>query len=352
MKKSLLLVAAAAIALSGCSVQKMAMDSVLDYTKTEAIPYLMSIDDPASACTMGAGLGPVVASFSSLELEPQEVGIGTMMASGMCAEMDQREAELEKTRALFENRTAAAQDALIREKKGHNLAAARMFAAYNNALASYGDLSTQCAKYESKTEELLSLLGVASGALALLHDFNSEKAVGISLDVPVKIEVAAKCFKDEDWWGLPTALRAAIWLSIPGSGPKDVDPLQAMENAAKLGDAQGVALTRAMLAMMAENVGNEEVKCRALAGLNEQGMNNPDYALLNAYAKQMMTHQADLAWTRKFGYRAPFNTVACPTDAPAAPQMSESDLDDLLGGIDLEDDVSDTANDAVVDSQN
>ncbi len=335
MKKVVILSALVAL-LTGCSMQKMAGNAVLEYTQSEAIPYLMTQSDLTSACTMGQGLGPVVASLSRVELSPEEVGIGTMMAAGMCAEMDQREAELEKTRDLYENRTAAAQDAIIREKMGHSLAASRMITAYENAVKTYGDLSEGCVEYENKTQSLLSLLGVASGALALLHDFNSEKAVGISLDVPMKIEKAAQCFSDDEWWGMPTALRAAIWLSIPGAGPEGVDPLVAMEEAAQKGDAQGVALARAMLAMMAQNVGDEERMCRAIEALTPEGMNNQSYALLNAYARQMMTHQADMAWSRKEGHRAPFGTIACPTEL-AAPVMDDSDIDDLLGDIDTED---------------
>ena len=331
----------AVFALSGCSVQKMAGDAVLEYTKTEAIPYLMSQGDLASACTMGQGLGPVVASLSQIELSPEEVGIGTMMAAGMCAEMDQREAELEKMRALHENRTPAAQDALIREKMGHHLAAARMYTAYENSIKTYGDLSEGCREYDSETEELLSLLGIASGALALLHDFNSEKVVGIPLDVPVKIEKAAQCFSDDKWWGMPTALRASIWLSIPGSGPEGVDPLTAMEDAARKGDKQGVGLARAMLAMMATNVGNDEVKCRALANVSQDGMNNAHYALLNAYAFQMMMHQSDMVWTRVQGYRAPYMTIGCPMTS-LTPAISDDDLDDILGDMGLDEPVSDT----------
>lgn len=339
--KRILLMLAAVLALSGCSVQKMAAEAVLDYTKTEAVPFLMAQSDLTSACTMGQGLGPVVSSLSRIELKTEEVGIGTMMAAGMCAEMVQREAELEKMRALYENRTAAAQDALIREKLGHNLAAARMYTAYENALATYGDLSEGCRKYETETEELLSLLGVASGALALLHDFNSEKVVGIPLDVPVKIEKAAQCFDDKKWWGMPTALRASIWLSIPGSGPEGVDPLTAMEEAAREGDKQGVALARAMLAMMATNVGNEEVKCRALAEASADGMKNEQYALLNAYAFQMMTHQSDMVWTRAQGYRAPYMTLGCPSAAQPS-SVSDDDLDDILGDMGFDDESSES----------
>ena len=95
--------------------------------------------------------------------------------------------------------------------------------------------------------------------------------------------------------------------------------------------AQGVALARAMLAMMASNVGNDELKCRAIAEVTEKGMSNQDYALLNAYARQMMAHHADLAWTKQQGHRAPFGTLSCPDAAAKADvTMSDSDIDDLL----------------------
>ena len=183
--------------LCACSVQKMAGDAVIEYTHDKAIPYLMSQGDLQSACSMGQSMGPVVASFAKVELDPSNVGIATNMASGMCAEFEQRDAELDRVRAIFENRTTAAQDALIREKQGHRLAAIRMVAGYENAMQTFGNFSEKCRSYDNDTDELLSLLGLASGALALLHDFNSEKSVGISLDVPGIIEKSMKCFSDD-----------------------------------------------------------------------------------------------------------------------------------------------------------
>ena len=318
--------------LSGCSVQKMAGEKVLSFTHDEAIPYLMSQGDLKSACQMGQSMGPVVASMTRIELNPDNIGIATNMASGMCAEFEQREAELDRVRALFEGLSPAAQDALIREKQGHRLAALRMSAAYENAVKTYGDFTDKCPKYESSTDELLSLLGVASGALALLHDFNSEKSVGISLDVPVRIEKAAKCFDDNKWWGMPTALRAAIWLSIPGSGPEGVDPLEAMQKAAENGDKQGVSLARAMLVMMAATVGNNEVKCKAIAEMPDASTQNSDYAMLNAYAAGLITHQADIAWTKENGYRAPFMQYSCP-GVQSASTIDQSQADALLDDL-------------------
>ena len=333
--KCLIPVIIAATTLCACSVQKMAGDAVIEYTHDKAIPYLMSQGDLQSACSMGQSMGPVVASFSKVDLDPANVGIATNMASGMCAEFDQRDAELERVRAIFENRTTAAQDALIREKQGHRLAAIRMVAGYENAMQTFGNFSEQCRSYENDTDELLSLLGLASGALALLHDFNSEKSVGISLDVPGIIEKSMKCFSDDKWWGMPTALRASLWLSIPGAGPEGVDPLEAMQKAAKKGDEQGVLLARAMLAMMASNVGKPEIMCQALAEMPDDSKLNHDYDMLNAYAKGIITHQADLAWTREKGHRAPFMQPTCP-GADSTTTLDQGEVDNLLDGL-LED---------------
>ena len=139
--KRLIPVIVAASMLCACSVQKMAGDAVIEYTHDKAIPYLMSQGDLQSACSMGQSMGPVVASFAKVELDPSNVGIATNMASGMCAEFEQRDAELDRVRAIFENRTTAAQDALIREKQGHRLAAIRMVAGYENAMQTFGNFS-------------------------------------------------------------------------------------------------------------------------------------------------------------------------------------------------------------------
>ena len=318
-------------AMGGCSMQKMVGKNVIEYSHDEAIPYLMSQGDLASACQMGQAMGPVLMTFERVGLDPSQVGIGTYMASGMCAEMAQREHELARYRALGEQRAAEAQDALVREKQAHSLAASRMILAYESAVASYGDLSEKCPEYDGETDELLSLLGLASGALAILHDFNSEKAVGISLDIPGKIEKGAQCFDDDKWWGMPTALRAAIWLSIPGSGPQDVDPLDALEKAAKRGEEQGVLLARAMQVMMLATVGQTEKMCESMAEINRQEENG-EYAMLNAYARGMIQHQADIAWTKAKGHRAPLNWAQCPIDSSASTMDAER-ADDLLEGL-------------------
>ena len=331
-------------------MQKMAGDAVIEYTHDKAIPYLMSQGDLQAACSMGQSMGPVVASFSKVELDPANVGIATNMAAGMCAEFEQRSAELDRVRALHDNQTTLAQDALIREKQGHRLAALRMIAGYENAMQTFGDFSEKCRKYDNDTDELLSLLGLASGALALLHDFNSEKSVGISLDVPGIIEKSMKCFSDDKWWGMPTALRASLWLSIPGAGPEGVDPLEAMQKAAKQGDAQGVLLARAMLAMMASNIGNPDAMCKAIAEIPDDSKLNHDYDMLNAYAKGIITHQADLAWTREKGHRAPFMQATCP-GSDSASTLNQGEVDDLLDGLLEEDEqTTDTAVPAAVDA--
>lgn len=338
--------------MAGCSVQKMAGEGVIEYTHDQAIPYLMAQGDLEAACSMGESMGPVAASFSKVGLDPSNIGVATNMAAGMCAEFSQRSAELDRVRALYENRTNAAQDAMIREKQSHRLAAIRMIRGYEDAMKTFGDFSTQCRKFDNKTDELLSLLGLASGALALLHDFNSEKSVGISLDVPGIIEKSAKCFDDNEWWGMPSALRASIWLSIPGAGPEGVDPIETLQKAAQLGDAQGVQLARAMLVMMANTIGNNEVKCKAIAELPSSDTFNHDYDMLNAYAVGMITHQADIAWTKEKGFRAPFMQPSCPGASDVTSTMNASEVDDILDGMFDEEESTENTDSTVTDTDN
>ena len=90
-------------------------------------------------------------------------------------------------------------------------------------------------------------------------------------------------------------------------------------------------LARAMYVMMAATVGDFETMCRAMASWDTTH-ENAEYAMLNAYARGMIQHQADIAWTKKNGYRAPFMTAECPTDS-AASHMDEARVDDLLDGL-------------------
>jgi hypothetical protein len=134
-----------------------------------------------------------------------------------------------------------------------------------------------------------------------------------------------------------------LWLSIPGAGPEGVDPIQAMQDAAKKGDAQGVLLARAMLVMMANTIGKSDIMCQALAEIPDAQNLNPEYALLNAYATSMMTHQADIAWTKEKGHRAPFMQIQCPA-AQSAPMLEQSQMDELLDGLfDEEEDTAETS---------
>ena len=118
------------VALGGCSMQKMAGNAVIEYSHDEAIPYLMSQGDLASACQMGQAMGPVLMSFHRVGLDPAQIGIGTHMAAGMCAEMDQREHELARYRALYEQRSTEAQYANIMRL------AARLCACFSRTRAS------------------------------------------------------------------------------------------------------------------------------------------------------------------------------------------------------------------------
>ena len=55
----------------------------------------------------------------------------------------------------------------------------------------------------------------------------------------------------------------------------------------------------------------------------------------------MLTHQADIAWTKEKGHRAPFMQSQCPA-AQSEPMLDQSQMDDLLDGLLDEEETAET----------
>ena len=117
---------------------------------------------------------------------------------------------------------------------------------------------------------------------------------------------AAACLDDERWWHVPSALQASAWSIIPGSGPAGVDPWTAADEAADKGDASGVRVARALQILVAANSGHTDIVERALkahATSLSTVPQDPDWALLDEYARLVSLHQSDILWTDATGHR-------------------------------------------------
>ena len=286
--------------------------------------------DTGKACALGAALAHPLASLTK-----NEPHLALVVAEGTSALCDQAvawEQELGSARAkrnltaLGDSRAAEITDARIAAARAHSRAAARFDGSFRQLEGHFGDLGAECPKIREK-DEFVVLFGLVTGTLALLHD----KAGGTENDVPLdRLNVVARtseCLDDAAWWSAPKALRAGAWATIPGSGPAGVDAWALLDEAAREGDASGVRVARGIQVLLAANAGRDDVveeALRAHAASIAATPQDPDWALLDAYAYEVSLHQSDLLWTAATGHRTEaFGQL--PSDVAPAPEPTGPD---------------------------
>ncbi|MFT4979209.1 MAG: hypothetical protein ACI8S6_005119, partial [Myxococcota bacterium] len=175
-------------------------------TLKRVMPGMMPAPDVEMICAAGTALGPLTSALD-VDNPPQKSLVLTMMAAGMCADVAVWEAELERRRAPHEGRGAVAEDLLERESRLHAVAARRYYAAWQNLEAAFGPVGEDCPKLnEKRNEDLLYLLGLSSGVLAMIHDRSAQGVVGVPMDIPPRVGRAASCLDDDRFWAVPSAL--------------------------------------------------------------------------------------------------------------------------------------------------
>jgi hypothetical protein len=332
----LLALMGAAFAAGGCSIQAMTGDTMSAFTVEQVVPQTMASDDVAMACAGGLGQAQLMEAFGRVTDPEPRASIVTFSSAGMCAELEGWEAELRRLRALKEGRVAEAQDALTQEKLAHYDAAKRNLFAFNSLVRAYGEVGEGCPKLDAKeNDELFYMLGLSSGMLAVVHDRGAGGEAGVPMSVPQGVLRATECLDAERWWGMPLALRAAIWTSIPGVLPAGQDPWVEMARAADYADKGGVSLAYALWIQTAASNGMTPQMCQAVdrytQSLVANPNRNPSYRLLDAYAAMIIRHEVNKQWIQSVGYRAPAGALACYS-ADSVEPGDEPDLD-LLDGL-------------------
>jgi hypothetical protein len=167
----------------------------------------------------------------------------------------------------------------------------------------------------------------------VLRDRTSGGELGLPLDRINAVGRAAGCLDDSRWWSTPTAIQAAAWATVPGSGPQDVDPWQLLSDAADKGDASGVRVARALHVRMASNAGLSEMVAEGIsahaASLNTTKM-DMEWALMDEYARLVTLHESDLLWTDAEGHRTP-TLGELPTDEAEVSSTEDVFGDDPFG---------------------
>ncbi|MEE2787873.1 MAG: hypothetical protein VX589_11085 [Myxococcota bacterium] len=325
------------ILLPACSLQKLTGDTMIDYGNEHMIPYLIEAGDPAVACATGLTMGGFLNSFERVTDPPDRGAVVTLLSASTCSELRSWQSELASARAIFRGDGPGAVDARIEQKRAHEVTARRLYAAYKRATARFGQPGQTCPTLETEFDQFVWLLGLVAVVQGVQHDRASEGAVGIPLDIPLKAARGSECLNNLTWWGVPNALKAAIWTSVPGSTPKGADPWAMLKAAELVGDQKGVRLARA-IRLKALQGGGKATELKA--AIAEFGSKNKAFKVsakwkaMDEMAALMARHLSDLIWTEKTGHRTPFGALGTfpddgQQDAEGADQEDEGLLDDL-----------------------
>jgi hypothetical protein len=250
-------------------------------------------------------------SFGRVTDEPRRAGLITMLSAGFCAEAEAWESELAQLRAVKAGDAAQAQDARIREKRQHYLAATRFQAAFDLLEGAFGEVGAECPELAPE-EEILFLLGLAAGANAVMHDRSAEGAAQVPMDIPVAVARASECLDSQRWWGVPNGLKGAVWASVPGAAPEKADPWALMEQASRTGEASAVRLARALQVQTVLAAGRTEEAKQAIAAHAASLDKTPAHAewrLLDQMGTAMIQHESDKIWTQDTGHRTPLGSL-------------------------------------------
>ena len=219
----------------------------------------------------------------------------------------------------------------IRSDRARRQAARRFFRAFEHLEAAYGELGEECPRIKAD-DEVVFLVGLVAGELALLHDKISGAEVGVPLDTPLRISRASSCLSDDRWWHVPMALQAAGWAIIPGSGPEGWTLGSSSTRRPKKGSSSGVRVAQALAVLLAANADESErvaYGIKAHAKSLDEVEQNGEWALLDEYARLVTLHESDLVWTASAGHVTPVLG-----ELPDEAEEPEEVVPDLFGEID------------------
>ena len=327
---------AVALPLAGCmsTFQSTTGDVMSDYSTRHLIPWVLANGDTGIACETGVSMVSFLVSSERVTDPPYGAAIPTLLSAAVCAQEMAYEADLASRRAIRRADVPAAKDARILEKRHNVVAARRYLAAWDAMVAMFGEPGGTCPEFETRYDELVYTLGLVAVVQALQHDMAAESRVGVPLDAPAKAARSASCVNNERWWGVPQALRAVIWVSVPGTAPEGADPWAEMAQAAAIGEKAGVRLAHAFQAQAAVGAGKDDVLKQAIRAHAKSLAETPPsemWATVDRFGTLQVQNLSDRLWTEAEGHRTPFGGLGT---FPAAPE--DDDDDDLLDGLEAD----------------
>ncbi|CBL44959.1 Conserved hypothetical protein [gamma proteobacterium HdN1] len=332
-------IAATTLLTTGCSslIYKVVGDGTITFGKDYMVPYLLSTDDTSMGCAMGEAMTPLFMSFGTVTTPPDELSVLIYLVDGTCATQRAEEANLEYIRMSREHRIEAATDARVRSKRWHAIAAQRQYLGYQALSRAMGEPGGKCPNFRNEDQQMIWLLGSAVGLMSVLSDAQSGGVVGVPMDIAPKAERAAACLDNAEgngkWWGLPMAIRSAIWTVVPGITPAGQDPWKRLDQAMTLGENQGVRLASALVGIIAYNSDNIPLTkdvIRRQANSIKTVAANREYRMVDTMATDMLTLTSDRLWTEATGARTPIGSFGKFWDDKTEVKQIDIKLDDLL----------------------
>lgn len=328
------------VLLSGCSsvVYKVTGDTMTNIGEDVMVPYLLTTDDAKIACASGEALTPLLMSFSTVTTPPDQLEVLLGLVGGTCASQRAVQLELDYSRFSGEKRITQAKDARIQAKRWHAIAAARYYASYQALVRALGEPGDDCPLFDNDFEQLIWMIGSVAGLQAALADVQANMAVGVPFNVAPKAERGMTCLDDEKhnrkWWGLPKAIRSALWTIVPGVTPAGVDPWAELTKARNLGMDEGVRLPSALDALVSYNDSNmlrvREI-IREHANSVQSTASNREYRMLDVMAGDLLMELSDRLWTDNTGHRTPIGEYGTFwDDKKEEVKLDQNLLDELL----------------------
>lgn len=310
-------------------------DTVTLLGEAHIAPYLLTTEDVEAGCAGAEALTSMVMSLGRITEEPHELAVLLHLGAGGCEESRAFEQELAYLRYIRAQQPDNAQDALIAQKKHHLKAAKRYLVAWEQLIAFNGgnEIGGVCPELEQEFDQIVWLAGLAGGLLALNNDILSGIGAGVPKNIAAQAERAAGCLDNRTWFGVPLALKAAVWSLLPGALPEGENAWERLEQADILGEKARVRLPHVFHLIAAYSQGDMErvrTVIKRHAEQVEQYDANKKYRLFDATATEVVTRISDKMWTEAVGHRTPIGGLGTFWDENAADDIETVELDDLF----------------------
>ena len=300
---------------TGCTrfVQRTTGNVLVEHARSNGVPYVMASQELDLAYNTGFSLATLIETFSRVGVNVAGAAIPLYVLAAFHVEQQNTfPNRLRYMRAIYAGNGPEAQDARTAERRGYAETAHLRYLAWQRAEQYFGPLGDKCPKMKDDVDNLLLTFGVLGGLLAVLDDANAMGVEGVPMDIAGKAARTTDCLDNEQWWGLPQAIKGAVWVSVPGAAPPGQSGWDQMNQAKVVGEKSGAFVAYVLEAMVAYSNGKIDLLKQSIRDFVKKsaGKEPPkSAAVMNELARQQLTVLSDMLWIEATGHRTPFNNL-------------------------------------------